>query len=86
MAAAWSLSWGESTWVEEDLTGRHVALVCAGLGREVWDVSPVIGPVHLVAVLAAFIAVETGELLLDVVQVLHSAPWATLLAALTLDG
>ena len=86
-AKTWSLTWGKKTWTEADLTGQHLTLIVMGLGGDSWDISPVTGPVRLQAVLAAFITVDTGRDLTDVVQELNKAKALDLLGALSIvDG
>ena len=82
----WLLTWGERSWSAEDLTGRHLTLIAVGLGGDTWEIEPSRGPVHLIARLAAFIAVADNREFAAVVAELHDQPAATLLEALTLEG
>ena len=84
--AGWSLTWGEHEWTAADMTGDHAVLVAASLGGDTWDVSPVSGVVHLVAVLAAFVSLAESRSLLEVVAEVRAAPFAVLVGALSLDG
>jgi hypothetical protein len=81
----WTLTWGERAWTAEDLTGRHLALIAVGLGTDTWDISPTTGPVHLLAVLGACLAVDEGRELAEVMAELQQRPASELLAALSVE-
>lgn len=81
----WRLSWGGASWTAEDLTGRHLSLIVAGLGADTWAFEPTSGPVHLIAVLAAFLAVAAAVPYAACVELLHRAKASELVDALTYE-
>lgn len=83
--SSWKLKWGRKTWTEADLTGAHLTMIALGLGGDTWDFSPMTGPIRLQAVLAAFIAVDQGRELLDVVGELNKAKADVLVGALVVE-
>lgn len=93
----WRIEWGGRSWSEDDLTGAHLAFVALLNGVDDWqaldvaNLNPAIGPVRLMNLLAAFIAVEAGEAMDDpvaltqVIRAVGEIPAAALLAALRFD-
>lgn len=81
----WKLSWGDKSWTEDDLTVGHVVLICQGLGEDTWEFTPSAGPMKLLAVLAALIAVDQQMDLTEVMAVLGALPAEQLVAALGVD-
>lgn len=72
----WRLTWAGRTWTEDDLTGAHVEVLAAALGNDWAQLTPLRGPVHLLAFLAAF----SGD-----VEGVREAKAADVLAALTIE-
>ena len=56
-SVAWSITWKGKTWTEDDLTVAHLALISVGRQVDSWDINPTAGPLRLLYVLAAFIAI-----------------------------
>jgi hypothetical protein len=79
----WRLSWGEAEWTADDLTGAHAALICLGIGSDTWDLSPAVGPIHLIAVLAAFVSLAEDRPYAVVADELRAARLSALTDALT---
>ena len=77
------MTWGGREFTPEQLTGDHAALIVHGLGADTWDLSPLSGVVHFVAVLGAFVAVAEGRPYASVGRGLRSAPLSALTDALT---
>ena len=82
----WMLTWGEREFTADDLTGDHAALICLGLGGDTWDLRPTVGPVHLVAVLAAFVALAEDRPYAAVAAELRAERLSVLTDALTIEG
>ncbi len=80
----WTLSWGDNSWSDADLTGAHLSLIAVGTGRDDWEFSPDAGPVRLLAVLAAFIAVAEHRDYVSVVAELQHASALELVGALSI--
>lgn len=81
---AWKLTWGDHTFTEQDLTGQHAALLALIHKDESWTplgVSPLDGPVALMAYLAAFIAIAEGRDCLEVQIELAEQPLTDLMGA-----
>lgn len=93
----WRIEWQGRTWSEDDLTGAHLALVALLNGVDDWatldvaNLDPRIGPVRLMNLLAAFIAVDAGivmanpSALAEVIRSVGDAPAEELLAAVRFD-
>ena len=63
----WTLDWRGDTWHSTDLTGHHAAAVAELMGVDPgWEwfdlaaVNPLRGPLHAMALIAAFLCVEGG--------------------------
>jgi hypothetical protein len=82
---SWRLTWGDKSWTEADMTGRHLVLVSLGIGSDGWDISPTAGPIRLLATLAAFVAVDSGREIADVLAELNALPASALVEALTIE-
>lgn len=81
----WSLTWGDKTWSEDDLTVAHVADIVRSSGSESWEaLNPAQSPIRLIYMLAAFIAVDEDRDVLVVLQELRGVKFATVLDALGL--
>lgn len=78
----WKLVWGDRSWTEDDLTVGHMVLICQGLGEDTWDFTPTAGPLKLLSVLAAMIAVDQQTDLARVMVVLGALPAVRLVEAL----
>lgn len=81
----WRVTWGDRSWTEDDLTGRHLSLIVVGLGADTWDIAPTKGPMHLMAVLAACVCVESGASYGDVLAEMMTTPASALVDALTVE-
>jgi hypothetical protein len=80
----WRLTWGDAEWTTADMTGGHAALICFGLGGDSWELNPTAGPIHLIAVLAAFISLAEGRPYVSVADELRALPLSALTDALTI--
>lgn len=84
-ANRWRLTWGDKSWTEDDLTGAHLAVIVLIHGRDEWEVvSPLAGPVRLMAVLSAFIAIDEARAYPEVNAELSTATASALLAAVSM--
>lgn len=82
---AWRLTWGDASWTAEDLTARHLVLVAEARGVDDWLFEPFRGPVRLIAVLAACIAVAEDVPLSVAAAALQTVPLSVLLSALSFE-
>lgn len=82
----WKLTWGDRSWTEDDLTVGHMVLICQGLGEDTWDFTPTAGPMKLLAVLAALIAVDQQTELVGVMALLGALPAVQLVEALGVEA
>lgn len=64
---AWTLTWQGRTWSDRDLTGEHAAAVAELIGAaptwdwfDLSDIHPAMGPLQVMALLAAFVVVDDG--------------------------
>ena len=80
--ADWLITWGEKSWAETDLTVADAAAIVLARGIDDWDFDPTKGPMRLLYVLAALVAVDEGRPLRTVVAELMALPFATVFAAL----
>ena len=78
----WALTWGGKEWTGADLTVAHLALIVEGRLVDDWSFDPTAGPMRLVYVLAAFIALDESRPLLGVLQELYRLNASALVAAL----
>ena len=78
----WTITWDEHEWTPADLTVAHLALIVEGRLVDDWAFDPTAGPMRLIYVLAAFIAVDTGQPLRLVLEGLYGLPASTLVEAL----
>lgn len=62
----WRIEWRGRVWRESDLKGAHLAFVALLNGNDDWqmldvrDLNPAVGPVRLMSLISAFMAVEQG--------------------------
>lgn len=82
--SAWQLAWQDKRWTEDDLKGRHLSLITVGTGSDTWEISPTAGPVRLMAVLAAFIAIDEDRSYVEVVAELQEASAIELVGSLSI--
>ena len=80
--ADWLITWGEKSWTVEDLTVAHMTAIVLGRGVDDWEFDPSKGPMRLLYVLAALVAVDEGRPLRTVVVELMELPLSTIVAAL----
>lgn len=72
--ADWKITWNGRSWTEDDLTGTHVALIVTVQESDSWAMlNPLAGPLHLIGVLAAFIALADNRPVGDVAAELFRA-------------
>ena len=64
MTPTWTLNWRGQTWTDRDLTGEHAAALAEMMGiAPSWDwfdpsdLHPAMGPLQLIALIAAFVVV-----------------------------
>ena len=94
----WRIEWRGRTWRESDLKGSHLAFVALLNGTDDWqmldvaDLNPTVGPVRLMNLIAAFMAVEQGAdaaedetVLVRIIREVGEAPAAELLDAVRFD-
>jgi uncharacterized membrane protein len=81
--AAWTITWGEHTWAEGDLTGEHLVLMQIGANQG-WNIEPTDGPVQLIATIAACVALEQQRPIADVIAEVRAVPASELISALTI--
>lgn len=81
---AWQITWGGTTWTESDLTVGHAAVICAAQGADDWSMlNPFDGPVKLMGMVAALVAVAEQRAVGEVLAELAPVPMAELMAALS---
>lgn len=80
----WAISWHGKRWTEADLTVGHIAVICGSQGEDRWEyVNPWGGPMRLMGVLAALIAVDEQRPVNDVLAELAQVSAAEFLGALS---
>lgn len=84
MDGKWTITWGDKSWSEDDVTGQHLALVVLTMGGDDdWDaVRPTSGPIRLMAWIAALVSVDSGRDLVEVQGEVSAAPMSKILAAI----
>lgn len=78
----WMITWGDKSWTADDLTVLHLVAIVAARGVDDWDFNPTKGPMRLLYVLAAFIVVDEGRPVDQVISDLSKLPASVLDAAL----
>lgn len=79
----WRITWGPLSWCADDLLAADLVLICAGVGSDTWALSPELGPVHLVANIAARLSVVGGVEFGNALISVQSVSAAALLDALS---
>lgn len=77
----WQIEWRGHKFTEDNLTVAHLAVVC-GLVEDSWSVGPEIGPMRLVAHIAAWVMFAERRPLNDVMLELNAASISELAEAL----
>lgn len=68
----WKIKWGQRSWTDADLTVGHMAVIVQAAGADDWEAcNPLGGPLKLLGVLTALIAVDEAR------------PWDAVLRELT---
>lgn len=79
----WTITWGDRTWTDQDVTAAHLVAVADLLGADSWtSASPWTGPKALAAWIAVLVAASKGDLDEALAEV-YAASGGTLLGALT---
>lgn len=81
--AGWQITWGKSQWTEDDLTGQHLMLIVTAQGADQWEqCDPTGGPVRLIGVLAALIAIAESRPIEKVIVELALLPASVLVGCI----
>lgn len=93
--AGWRIGWRGRSWTDADIRGEHLAFVALMTGDDSWrmlevaEVHPEAGPVRLMCLIAALVAVDDAvsdeEQLAAIIRDVRATPVAELLGALSID-
>jgi hypothetical protein len=91
----WRIGWRGRVWTDADIRGEHLAFVALLTGDDSWrmldvaDVRPEVGPVRLMCLIAALVAVDDAVSdeteLAEIIVRVRATPVAELLDALSVD-
>lgn len=92
---SWRIEWRGRSFRESDLTGEHLAVLAVLNGQDDWSqldmaqVSPTLGPVRLMLMIAAFLVVDAQTddpgRIAETIDLVRKTPAEALLAALHFD-
>ncbi len=82
----WSITWGGKTWTAEDLTVEHASIVLILNSSDDWSAFEPSSPLKLLYLLAAFVTVDKGADVGEVIAQLHKEKLSRIIGAVSFTG